>query len=226
MQFEKFCIEHCDGEKDRRYFYINENSLEWNEPSSCAIFCPGIPFVTGQNPLGCYQAFAVPPNPCCPGADNITKVYFDRGMFDRQNCCFSSGCLDGIPKMHPNEIDYMCCCMKLPDWYSECVACYWPSMCGERVRFLPFTSFCCGCCNTEANWMTNFCSLCGPADGMPDTKCLLPVRTGLKVGTDGSKGEADLFTAAFEAAYLDWGETSGYLDKQGLTDDLMKLYGA
>ena len=74
--------------------------------------------------------------------------------------------------------------------------------------------------------MTNFCSICGPKNGMPDSKCLMPVRTGLKRGVDNSKGEAELFTAAFEAAYLDWGETSGYLERQGLMDDLKQMYGA
>jgi hypothetical protein len=215
--FAEYCIDGCDGDKDRQYFYINENSLEYNEPSSCSIYCPGIPFVTGQNLLGCYQVCSVPPNCCCPGADNIKKEYFDRGVFSRQNFCYTTGCVSGLPTMFPNEVQYMCCCCETPTACNQCLACYWPSLCGERVRYLPFENYC-YCCPSRANACSNCCGLIGPKDGEPVSWCLIPIRTGL------ADGEAQSFCDAYEAAYLDWGENTGYLVDQDMAVEMVENY--
>ncbi len=34
----------------------------------------------------------VPPNSCCTSNDSVTKVYFDRGVFDRQFLFYQSVC--------------------------------------------------------------------------------------------------------------------------------------
>jgi hypothetical protein len=195
--FAHFWLDQCDGDKQRKYFYINENSLEWNYPMSCAIWLPGIPFVTGQNILGCFECCALPPNCCCPGFDTVTKVYFDRGMFDRQSCWWRMGFCSGEPQMFPNEVKRVFLCIECCDWFDELTACYFPALCGERVRYVPCTTCCC-CCPTESTPLTNFCGLFGSATGEPNECCLMSVRTGL------APGEAEMFVAAFDVAHKDW----------------------
>ena len=197
-KFATIWLDSCNGELQRKYFYIWENSLEFNDPTSCSCVSPiGIPYVTGDNLTGAFQCCAVPPNFICPGADNIDKIYFDRGMFDHQSCCWAIGFYNGAPKFHANEIEHVCCCMSCPAVYDQCLSCYWPELCGERVRFLPAEGYC-WCCSTRSGSCTNYFGLCGPKTGEPDEKWLRPVTTHLEVG------EAQRLTDSFDAAMLEW----------------------
>ena len=202
-KFDTLCFDSCNGELNRKYFYVWENALEWNEPSTCSCMIPfGIPYITGDNFLGAFKLCAVQPNACCQGADDITKVYFDRGMFDRQSCCWSIGFFSGAPKFHANEIKHVCCFHDCPTAYDQFLSCYWPELCGERVRYLPAESYC-WCCSTRSDWCTNFCSICGPKTGEPDERWLKPVVTHLV------RGEGQLLTDSFNAAIREWGMYTG-----------------
>lgn len=59
-----------------------ENSLEMNYPTACCCF---------------------PPNCCCPGVDHIYKSYYDRGIFDQQDCLHAIGCVSGDVTIFPGE---------------------------------------------------------------------------------------------------------------------------
>lgn len=201
-KYATLCLDSCNGDLDRKYFWVWENSIETNDPTSCACMCPGIPFITGQNILGCFELFVVPPNVCCPGADNINKTYFDRGVFDTQSCCYKCGFFSGGHKFHANEIKHVCCCMECPDAYDQCLSCYWPELCGERVRYVPSTT-CCWCWSTEASNCSNCCWLYGVKTGEPDECCLRPITTHLE------KGEAERLAASFNASMEEWRAYTG-----------------
>ena len=94
-KFANLLSDRCNSDLNRKYFYIWENAIEWNDPSACACWCPGIPYVTGQNLFGSFELCVIPPNCILPGADHINKMYFDRGLFDHQNCCWSIGFYSG-----------------------------------------------------------------------------------------------------------------------------------
>lgn len=197
-KFATLGCDSCNGELNRKYFYVWENSLEWNEPEACGFVCPiGIPYVTGDNFAGAFQVCAIPPNCCCPGSDNVSKVYFDRGMFDHQSCCWTIGFFGGAPKFHANEIEHVCCCAPCPVAYDQFLSCYWPNLCGERVRYLPAEKYC-WCCSTRSGACTNKCGLCGPKTGEPDEAWLKPVLTHLLV----DEGEA--ISASFNSAMAEW----------------------
>lgn len=146
----KFCLpECCDGSRSRKYFHIYENAYEFNFPTANP-FCP-----------------CIPPNCLCPGHDCICKFYFDRGIFDMQNCCRAVGALRGAPRLLGESRKYVCCCMDLPDSCNRCCdnqCCN--SCCGEEIRIQPFETYC-FCCSTRASWCNNFCGLCGLKSGEP-----------------------------------------------------------
>ena len=75
-EYFKYCCFSCNQLRDRQYFWVLENSIEHNVPVGCYFF---------------------PPNCICPGADDTRKHYFDRGLWDKQNCCFATGCYRGEP---------------------------------------------------------------------------------------------------------------------------------
>jgi hypothetical protein len=201
-KFATLCLDNCNGDLPRKYFYIWENSIEMNDPTSCSIWCPGIPFITNDNPIGCFECCVVPPNCCCPGADNISKTYFDRGMFDHQSCCWKIGFFSGVPEFFANEIKHQCLCMECPNVYNKCMSCYWPELCGERVRYIPATTCCC-CISTKASWLDNCCGICGPLNGQPSPFCLKGVTTHLDAG------EAQRLTDSFNAAIQEWQAYTG-----------------
>jgi hypothetical protein len=197
-KFRNLCCDSCNGELPRKYFYIWENSIEFNDPNSCSLDCPiGIPYMTSDSFTGGFTICAIPPNYCCPGTDYIRKVYMDRGIFDHQSCCWHYGCMSGIGEMHPNEIRHVCCFQPCPDFFDSCVSCYWPDLCGERVRWLPAKTCCC-CISTEAGSCTNCCGLCGVETGQPDECWLKPVATHLEIG------EAQILCDSFNAAYEEY----------------------
>ncbi len=201
----KFAILGCDmcaGDRQRRYFYINENSIEINEPSSCSCYSPGIPFITGGNPLGCFECFSVPPNVCCGGQDHVKKIYFDRGIFDRQNCCWVIGFWGGEPSFFANELKHTVCCHDCCPTFDRMMSCYYPSVCGERVRFVP-AEYCCWCVPLRTGYCGNCCGLCGPQTDMPYELCMMPVATGLDVG------EADHMVDSFYTAVNEWNDYTG-----------------
>ena len=228
-KFADLCLDGCNGDLPRKYFYVWENSIEWNDPSSCSCWCPGIPFVTGDNLLGAFELCIIPvclggysfvmlfpyctsscalesldlllsysvitvalhitiiliithistpkstqPNFCCPGADNITKMYFDRGMFDQQNCCWNMKFYSGTPLFYANEIQHTCCFYKTPKFFDQIMSCYYPELCGERVRYIPAETYC-WCCSVRANNCSNCYGLCGVATNEPNEGALRPV---------------------------------------------------
>ena len=58
-----------------RFVPALENALEWNTP---------------VGPCPCFEASC-----CCPQYDMITKMYYDRGYWDKMNFCWGTGCLAG-----------------------------------------------------------------------------------------------------------------------------------
>ena len=143
------CPEWCDGSRKRKYFHVLENAYEGNTP----VACPLLP--------------CVPPNCCCPGFDCIGKQYFDRGVYDQQDCSRSIGCVAGAPYMVGEARKFVCFCTDCPHSVNICCdgMCCDPCF-GERVRIVPFET-CCFCCSTRASACTNYCGLCGPKSGEP-----------------------------------------------------------
>lgn len=86
-----------DYQTERDYFRVLENGYEFNKTYISPTF---MKFFLWNN-IGCFYLNAmvqycfhngwcecIPPNCCCLSSDDITKTYFDRGVFDRQMCCF------------------------------------------------------------------------------------------------------------------------------------------
>jgi hypothetical protein len=174
--------------------YLTENAFISNYPSACSIMCPGI--------TGCFTCCALPPNCCCPGNDHINFMFFDRGVFDRQNCCFSSGCLAGAPEMYGGEIKYVCCNVECPTWYNECQSCWWPCCCGQRVRFMPYQNFC-WCIPARVNGCMNCFGMCGVKSGEPCPCVLAPLMDHLL------DGEAERFAQSYATTRAKWSEYTG-----------------
>ena len=193
-KFATICCDPCNADLQRQYFLITENAIQSNYPTACAIYCPGIPCVT---PF--WQCCSLPPNSICPGCDNVTHTFFDRGIFDRQSCCWTLGCLSGEPEMYPNEIKHTCCCFDCPTCYNEWASCWWPSCCGERLRYLPHSTFC-FCCSSKVTACYNCFGLCGVKTGEPWPCCLTPVANHIMTG------EAQLFAHSFTKARNEWCE--------------------
>ncbi len=198
-KFAMLCLDFINGDRQRRYFYVNENSIERNDPSSCSCYLPGIPFITGNNPIGCFELCSLPPNSCCPGHDHIVKTYFDRGIFDRQNFCWAIGFWAGEPSFYANEVKHTVCCNECCPLFDRCMSCYFPSVCGERVRYIR-AEYCCWCVPMRTGNCNNCCGLCGPQTDMPYETCLVPVTTGL------SEGEAENMVISLRNSVIEWNE--------------------
>lgn len=97
---------------------------------------------------------------------HLRYKYYDRGIYDTQNCCWVTGCLSGVPSLHENERKLICCCVPCNPCFNQFMECYSPWLCGERVRVVSCEKFCCICSN-RASSCTNFCGLCGYMDGEP-----------------------------------------------------------
>lgn len=78
-EFDNFCCE-CNAltcaDISRKYFYVLENAYESNFSFCCTNNC------------------------LCPNVDNISKSYFDRGIYDQQSCARRIGCVRGTPVVH------------------------------------------------------------------------------------------------------------------------------
>jgi len=127
----------CNNNR-RHYFHVLENAYE--------------------------DSFSI--NSCCFNVDFIQKFHFDRGVYEQKSCCWDIGCFNGAPAPHANQIKYVCCCQDCPDIYNDCLACYFPSICGDRVRFMPF-EFYCFCCPNRATCFSNCFGCYGPKTGEP-----------------------------------------------------------
>ncbi len=66
-------MKSCSGKGPRTYFYILENGIESNYPL-----------------YGCIPS-------CCNLPDMISKVYYDRGPWDKFCCMRAIGCVTGPP---------------------------------------------------------------------------------------------------------------------------------
>ncbi|RYG68128.1 hypothetical protein EON64_05875 [archaeon] len=159
-----FCCLNCDGicmDRSRRYMYVLENGYEQSNPTGC-------------------------PNNClCPGDDSVQKFYFDRGVYNQQSLklCRSLHCIQGAPSIIANNVKYTCCCRECNSTVNACCdQCYFPSLCGDRVRVLPCESFC-YCCPARACFLHNCCGLCGPKDGEPLPLLMTTLEAGLKLRT-------------------------------------------
>jgi hypothetical protein len=80
--FTECCACCSNGSFPRTYFYVLENAYEVNMPKAFMCFTP---------------------NFICPGTDQITKVYFDRGPWDVNNCARRIGCLKGEPTFYSHN---------------------------------------------------------------------------------------------------------------------------
>jgi len=168
---------YCDmmgcNKSRRHYFYVLENAYE--------------------------DSFSI--NGCCLVTDLINKQHFDRGVYEMETCCWKIGCLNGAPAPHANQVKYVCCCQPCPDIYNNCAACYFPSICGDRVRFLPFEYYC-FCCPNRATCFSNCFGLCGPMTGEP--LMLFYFIDCLKVGSGPE------LVQALDTARANWRSRTGY----------------
>lgn len=181
-EFEYFCCaQWCYGGgnfhnvPERKYLHVLENGYEFNIPNSC---------------LGC----------CC-SHDVVFKFFFDRGVYSQKGFAWKCGCLKGDPSLYANYSmyhlsvsarlranftfhtgRYVCFCMDCPDSINQCLSCYYPSMCGDRVMVLSSETVCC-CCPTRACWWNNCCGLCGVKEGDPLPQYSYPFVFSLIPGT-------------------------------------------
>mmetsp|Transcript_933 Transcript_933/g.1570 ORF Transcript_933/g.1570 Transcript_933/m.1570 type:complete len:204 (-) Transcript_933:83-694(-) len=141
----------------RTYFYVFENAVEYNTPSTCLL---------------------IPPNMFCRGTDMISKVYFDRGIWYDEGVCHKTGCVSGTPKFYVNNVRNVCLCMDCCECWNSFIGGHCTYCCGDRIIYSPFDYYCC-CCPVRSFWCSNCCGLCGPKDGellwyCTYHRCLLP----------------------------------------------------
>lgn len=161
-------------DRSRKYFVVLENGYEDNNPTGCTL--------------------------CCCAVDMVHKSYFDRGIYNQQGCLRGIGILSGAPSVHANNVKHICCCVDCPDGCNDCLACYWPSLCGDRIRYLPFQTYCC-CCPMRACACNNCLGLCGPKNGEP--LLLLNFLGSLRVGS------APALEQAMESSRAGWKARTG-----------------
>ena len=179
----------CASSSKRRYFRVLENGIEQNVPiCSCLKLAPPM----------CAKMCSKYCTCCCMECcfyDLIEKSYFDRGYYDMRDCLHWTMILQGAPKPFAGEVKHICCCVNCSQGCNELMSCYFPNVCGDRVRYVPCETYCC-CCSTRANCFSNFFGLCGPRDGEPLT--LLSFEDCLAVG------EAERVVAAMINARTMW----------------------
>ena len=122
------------------------------------------------------------------------------GIWDTRDCAHCTGCVKGAPVPFANEIPYICCGYDCPVIYNECMSCYFPAVCGERVRMLPFETYCC-CFTTRATACTNCFGLYGVKTGSPTM--LFPFLSCL------AKGHAEALTFALLESRGIWAARAG-----------------
>lgn len=57
--------------------------------------------------------------------------------------------------------------MDCPECYNDCTAGHCAGCCGDKLRYTPYETSCCGLCSTRANACTNCCGLHGVKTGEP-----------------------------------------------------------
>lgn len=87
-------------------------------------------------------------------------------MWDMQTIWWRIGCLSGAPSFHANNTKYVCCGQDCPDIYNNCIACYFPSIMGDKISVVPSEKYCC-CCSTRADCCSNCFGIYGPKTGEP-----------------------------------------------------------
>lgn len=178
----------CDTEVNRKYFYVLENGYETNKP-----FWAVLPINTILAfcclPPCCCGDYEVCSNSVCRGTDHVKRVYFDRGEYDERDCIHCLGLVSGRPRTIPRGMQYVLCCMDVPDccewWY------------GEQISVVPYET-CCFCIPNSSNYLTNCGNLCGPRLGEPI--CTLNIAIGL------AKGEGLAGQTVIETARKEWEE--------------------
>lgn len=128
----------------RKHFYILENSLEWGTPM----------------PKGTCGPFGL--GTMCT-SNWYSKMYFDEGYF-KKGFLFKIGFFRGEAFFQEGVTEYVCCCVPCCAFYNQCVACYFPRICGERVVFQSSSHFC-WCIPSTACWLHNCFGCCGPKNG-------------------------------------------------------------
>mmetsp|Transcript_389 Transcript_389/g.237 ORF Transcript_389/g.237 Transcript_389/m.237 type:complete len:244 (-) Transcript_389:211-942(-) len=162
--FDYFCCsqyvyEGCNfcNTPERKYFHVLENAYEYNTPAS---------------------AWGL----SCTRTDSVTKYFFDRGLYSQVDCAWRMGCLKGDPSVYANYSRCVCCCMDCPDSVNQCLNCYYPTLCGDRIMVLTSETVCC-CCPTRSCWFNNYCGLCGVKTGDPLPQFTYPLIISLIPGT-------------------------------------------
>lgn len=177
------CCDCCDGTRARKYAWVLENAYEQNHPL-------GFPYVP-------FFPCILPPNCVCMGIDNVSKTYFDRGVFDRQSCWFRSGCFAGPGSFKAGVVKYVCCCVPCCDCCNNMLSCYNYACCGERLQYVP-SETCAWCCPTRSCWLFNCFRLCGPENGEPLILCAF--------ATHLLQGESERLLSGLEMARAEWSQ--------------------
>lgn len=130
----------------REYFYVLENSYEFNRPVA---------------PMPCCAQSC-----CCPVYDCVSKSYYDKGIFDQQDSCWYFGCLKGEGSFTEHRKQFRFCWADCCECYNDFASCYFPDYCGENLYYMPCETFCC-CCSTRAGGCGNCWNGFGPKSGTP-----------------------------------------------------------
>lgn len=200
-----------DYQTERDYFRVLENGYEYNKSFVSPTFMKFISLNTiccfhlNSAVTYCFESGwcgCIPPNCCCLSSDKVTKVYFDRGVFDRQMCCFNDiggiTAYTGPPTVYSGPSQYICCCIDCPEWANNLLEGNIPYLCGEKISVRPCTDFL--GCRLEANLICNFCGLCGVKDGEPICVSDIPGGSCLKPGTSA------IVADTMNKAYSSWSD--------------------
>lgn len=146
----------------------------------------------------------IPPNSLCTSADAVSKIYYDRGAFDRQLICFhglvpgSDPVFTGPASAFSGPGKYICCCIDCPDLCNEMLECSPVCCCGESISIRPCTHV--AGCPLQSCWLLNCCGLCGLKDGEPLCLQQIPGGSGFAVG------EGEKAANAINSAYGAWNQ--------------------
>jgi hypothetical protein len=239
--------------QNRKYLYVLDNGIEANNPSLFPWICAGIslgfssclPICANSGPaavaltstvaIGLAGLFGglryglcncIGDNPCCPLEDNISKMFFDKGLYFGQDYLFcvplfggKGECMTSTRAGHRRAYrvndDFMCCCCLewnkwgMVDW-----------LCGDMVAINPVQEICgCparnNCCLTTLICCPFCCGLlCAPRRESP--LICLPLAIGLEAG------EAENLASAINDSYAQWTDRTKMLEsKEGMLDDIM-----
>lgn len=169
----------CCLDNTRLYFYVLENGYEYSVP------------------IPVFDTFCT-----LMVRDHIYRYYFDGGIYARNNPCWLSQCMRGKTEIFSGEIQHVFMGENCSPSLNRFANCYWPRICGERVRVVPADTIC-FIVPTRANMLCNFCGFCGPKDGEP--LCLLELVNSLK------QGSAARLSRELEEARASWLQRSRQL---------------